>query len=91
MSDRERGRRGIGYGLAAYGLWGVVPLFWPLVQQAGSIELLAHRVVWSLAVSVVLALVLLPRGWYGRLASRGTLLLLGLAAAVVSVNWGVYI
>jgi chloramphenicol-sensitive protein RarD len=91
VSDRERGRRGIGYGLAAYGLWGVVPLFWPLVQRAGSVELLAHRVVWSLAVSVVLALVLLPRGWYGRLASRRTLLLLALAAAVVSVNWGVYI
>ncbi len=91
MSDRERGRRGIGYGLAAYGLWGVVPLFWPLVQRAGSVELLAHRVVWSLAVSVVLALVLLPRGWYGRMASGRTLLLLGLAAAVVSVNWGVYI
>ena len=91
MSDRERERRGIGYGLAAYGLWGVVPLFWPLVERAGSIELLAHRVVWSLAVSVVLALVLLPRGWYRRMASGRTLLLLGLAAAVVSVNWGVYI
>ena len=91
MSDRERGRKGIGYGLAAYGLWGVVPLFWPLVQRAGSVELLAHRVVWSLVVSVVLALVLLPRGWYGRMASHRTLLLLALAAAVVSVNWGVYI
>ncbi len=91
MSDRERGRRGIGYGLAAYGLWGVVPLFWPLVQRAGSVELLAHRVVWSLVVSLVLALALLPRGWYRRMASRRTLLLLALAAAVVSVNWGIYI
>jgi chloramphenicol-sensitive protein RarD len=35
--------------------------------------------------------VLLPRGWYGRIATRRTLLMLGLAAAVVSVNWGVYI
>jgi chloramphenicol-sensitive protein RarD len=91
VSDRERERNGIGYGLAAYGLWGVVPLFWPLVARAGSLELLAHRVVWSLVISVGLALVLLPRGWYGRIASRRTLGMLGLAAAVVSVNWGVYI
>jgi chloramphenicol-sensitive protein RarD len=91
VADRERERHGIGYGLAAYGLWGAVPLFWPLVARAGSLELLAHRVVWSLVISVLLALVLLPKGWYGRMATRRTLLMLGLAAAVVSVNWGVYI
>lgn len=91
MTERDRERRGVGYGLAAYGLWGVVPLFWPLVARAGSLELLAHRVVWSLLISAGLALVLLPRGWFGRLADRRTLLMLGLAAAVVSVNWGLYI
>ena len=91
MTERDRQRRGIGYGLGAYGLWGAVPLFWPLVARAGSLELLAHRVVWSLVISAVLALALLNRGWFGRLATRRTLLMLGLAAAVVSVNWGVYI
>ncbi|MCW2809871.1 MAG: hypothetical protein JWP61_329 [Friedmanniella sp.] len=91
MTERDTERRGIGYGLAAYGLWGAVPLFWPLVARAGSLELLAHRVVWSLVISVALALVVLPRGWFARMATRRTLLMLGLAAAVVSVNWGVYI
>jgi chloramphenicol-sensitive protein RarD len=91
VTERDRQRRGIGYGLGAYGLWGAVPLFWPLVDRAGSLELLAHRVVWSLVISALLALVLLPRGWFGRLATPRTLLMLGLAAAVVSVNWGVYI
>ena len=91
MTERDRQRRGIGYGLGAYGLWGAVPLFWPLVARAGSLELLAHRVVWSLVISALLAVVLLPRGWFGRLATARTLLMLGLAAAVVSVNWGVYI
>ncbi|CAA9301770.1 MAG: Uncharacterized inner membrane protein RarD [uncultured Friedmanniella sp.] len=91
MTERDRQRRGIVYGLGAYGLWGAVPLFWPLVDRAGSLELLAHRVVWSLVISAVLALVLLDRGWFRRLASRRALLMLALAAAVVSVNWGVYI
>lgn len=91
VTQRDRERRGIGYGLAAYGLWGAVPLFWPLVARSGALELLAHRVVWSLLISAVLSLVLLPKGWLGRFASRRTIGLLGLAAAVVSVNWGVYI
>ncbi len=91
MTEQDRERRGIGYGLAAYGLWGAVPLFWPLVARAGSVELLAHRVVWSLIISAVLALVLLPRNWLRPYLNRRTLLMLGLAAAVVSVNWGLYI
>ena len=89
MADREG--RGIGYGLAAYGLWGVVPLFWPLVAQAGSIEILAHRVVWSFVISVVLVAVTVRRGFWTRMARRRTLVLLGFAAAIVSVNWGTYI
>ncbi|RYZ31428.1 MAG: EamA family transporter RarD [Propionibacteriaceae bacterium] len=88
---QDRGRRGIAYGLAAYGLWGVVPLFWPLVARAGSIEILAHRIVWSFVISVVLVAVTVRRGFWTRMARRRTLLLLGAAAAIVSVNWGTYI
>jgi chloramphenicol-sensitive protein RarD len=88
---RARERRGIGYGLAAYGLWGAVPLFWPLVARAGSIEILAQRIVWSFAISVVLVLVTVRRGFWTRMANRRTLVLLGCAAAIVSVNWGTYI
>ncbi len=91
MSEQDRQRRGTLYGLGAYGLWGAVPLFWPLVARSGSLELLAHRVLWSLVISALLALVVLRRGWFARLATRRTLLMLGLAAAVVSVNWGLYI
>ncbi|MGI3780528.1 MAG: EamA family transporter RarD [Janthinobacterium lividum] len=89
MADRER--RGVGYGLAAYGVWGAVPLFWPLVARAGSIEILAHRIVWSFVISVVLVAVTVRRGFWTRVARRRTLLLLGAAAAIVSVNWGTYI
>jgi len=40
---------------------------------------------------VILIIVVVPRGWWGRIASRRNLIMLGAAAAVVSVNWGVYI
>jgi chloramphenicol-sensitive protein RarD len=88
--QEARGRRGIVYGLAAYACWGLVPLFWPLVARATALELLAQRVVWSLAVAVVLLLTV-PRGWWGRIRSARNLGMLALAAGVISVNWGLYI
>ena len=87
----DRTRRGVVYGLAAYGLWGAVPLFWPLVSRASAPELLAHRVIWSLVICVLLLLVVVPKGWWSRVGNRRSLLLLAAAAALVSVNWGTYI
>jgi chloramphenicol-sensitive protein RarD len=90
--DHEaRGRRGVIYGLAAYACWGLVPLFWPLVNRATAFELLAQRVVWSLVVSLVLLFSTVPRGWWGRIRSRRNLTLLTFAALTISVNWGLYI
>lgn len=91
QTPQTRERRGIVYGLAAYALWGIVPLFWPLVSRATALELLAQRVVWSLVVAVVLLLTTVPRGWWAKIRSTRNLLMLALAAAVISVNWGLYI
>ncbi|CAM5627597.1 hypothetical protein SANTM175S_06298 [Streptomyces antimycoticus] len=38
-------RSGLLYGFAAYAFWGLVPLFWPLLEPAGAVEILAHRMV----------------------------------------------
>ncbi len=84
-------RQGLLAGLGAYLLWGSVPLFWPLVARAGAVEILAHRVVWSLVISGALLLVMGRRGWWTRVGHPRTLVLLSVAAAVVAVNWGVYI
>jgi chloramphenicol-sensitive protein RarD len=91
QEQHSRQRRGIGYGLAAYALWGAVPIFWPLVSRASALELLAQRVIWSLVICVILLLTVVPRGWWSRIGNRRSLLLLAGAAAVVSVNWGTYI
>lgn len=83
-------RRGAAWGAAAYLLWGLFPLYWPLLEPAGAVEILSHRVVWSLVVVVALLAVL---GGFRRVRGLGArrLGLLTVAAAVVSVNWGVYI
>lgn len=85
-------RRGFLSGVAAYALWGAFPLYWPLLEPAGAIEILAHRIVWT-GVTMVLVITLLGR--WGRLravvADRRVLALLAVAAVVISVNWATYI
>ncbi len=87
----EHSRRGIAYGLGAYGIWGLVPLFWNLVRSASALEILAMRMAWSLVFALGLSFVVLRRGWFAQMATRRTLVMLAAAAVLVSVNWGVYI
>ncbi|MGI8760720.1 MAG: EamA family transporter RarD [Jatrophihabitantaceae bacterium] len=92
MHDDAEGRRGLTYGIGAYLLWGVFPLFFPLLEPAGTIEILAQRMVWSL---VVVAVILRVSGSFAGVRAvlrdrRKTVLLL-LAAVVITVNWGTYI
>jgi chloramphenicol-sensitive protein RarD len=83
-------RRGVAYGAAAYLLWGLFPLFWPLLEPAGPVEILAHRIVWSLLV--VLGILAVQRNWaWARALGRRRLALLAVAAALIAVNWGTYI
>ncbi|MEU4354508.1 EamA family transporter RarD [Streptomyces virginiae] len=92
MKAGNEQRAGLLYGFGAYGMWGLVPLFWPLLMPAGAVEILAHRMTWSLAV-VGLALLAVRRwGWIRELLRRPRKLgLTALAASVISVNWGLYI
>ena len=86
----ERDRVGVLYGAAAFGLWGLFPLYWPLLEPAGPVEILAHRMVWSLAVVVGILLVRRRLSHAFRLGRR-RYVLLAAAAVFVTVNWGVYI
>ncbi|MGW1258017.1 EamA family transporter RarD [Streptomyces sp. NPDC002513] len=73
-------------------MWGLVPLFWPLLKPAGAIEILAHRMVWSLLLVGLALLVMRRWAWAGELLRQPRKLgLVTIAAAVITVNWGVYI
>jgi chloramphenicol-sensitive protein RarD len=76
--------------ISAYTLWGLFPAFWPLLAPAVPVEVLAHRIMWTAVLMVVVISVtrgwgqlraLRPRGW-GMVAAAG---------ALVTVNWGLYI
>ncbi|WP_370248309.1 EamA family transporter RarD [Nocardioides sp.] len=85
-------RGGLAYGVAAYLIWGAFPLYWPLLEPSGPVEILAHRVLWS--VLVMLALVALTRRTAqlrALAADRRTRSLLALAALTITSNWAMYI
>ncbi|GAB3242212.1 EamA family transporter RarD [Nocardioides dilutus] len=85
-------RRGLFLGIAAYGLWGGFPLYFPLLEPAGAVEILAHRILWTM-VTMGLLVVLFRRTPQLRaiLADRRTVLLLASAALVITFNWATYI
>ncbi|WP_034267645.1 EamA family transporter RarD [Actinospica robiniae] len=85
-------RRGLIYGIAAYALWGLFPLYWPLLKPAGALEILASRMIWSLVAVAVLLAARKHWSWFAELRrTPRKIALLGAAAALVSVNWGTYI
>ncbi|TCC59728.1 EamA family transporter RarD [Kribbella pittospori] len=85
-------RRGFIYGFAAYLIWGLFPLYWKLLDHSGAIELLAHRVVWSLVTIAILVVVLRKFGQVRALLREPRRRWPLIAAAfLISANWGTYI
>lgn len=85
-------RSGLTMGVGAYLCWGLFPLYWPLLDPAGSLEALAHRVAWSLVFVALLLTV--TRRWsaFRDIWRDGRrVLFLGLASVVIAVNWGTFI
>ncbi|WP_425541037.1 EamA family transporter RarD [Streptomyces coeruleorubidus] len=73
-------------------MWGLVPLFWPLLKPAGAVEILAHRMVWSLVFVGAALLVLRRWAWAGELLRQPRRLgLVTVAATFITLNWGLYI
>lgn len=88
----EEQRRGLALGAAAYGMWGLFPLYWTLLTPSTAIEVLAHRICWSLVTMIALVLLLRRRTQLVAILRdrRVTLLLTG-GALVISLNWGGFI
>ena len=82
--------RGIALGVGAYMIWGVLPIFWKALDTVGSVEILAHRIVWSV---VFLGVIIAIRGSWDEIrglspAVTGRLLVAG---SLLALNWATYI
>ncbi|NOX24001.1 MAG: EamA family transporter RarD [Actinobacteria bacterium] len=83
-------RDGVIYGISAYLLWGLLPIYWKQFQQVGAITVLGHRIVWSALFLVILIGIKRRWGWVRTVPRTTYLLLLG-GALLLAINWGVYI
>ncbi|WP_344246234.1 EamA family transporter RarD [Isoptericola hypogeus] len=85
-------RWGLPLGLSAFLLWGAMPLFFPLLEPAGAVEIIAHRVVWSLVFCLVLlAATRTFRSFVAALRAPRTLGALAVASVLILVNWTTYV
>ncbi|MGI5189451.1 EamA family transporter RarD [Promicromonospora sp. CA-289599] len=89
---QQQDRWGLPLGIGAYLLWGGMPLFFPLLQPAGALEIVAHRIVWSLLFCLIALAALRQLGDF-RTALRSPRILgtFVVAAALIVVNWVVYV
>ena len=84
--------KGMFYAIAAYGMWGLLPIFWKSLQDVPALEILSHRMVWSLGLLLLLLLVRRRWDWLKTAVKQPRTILLFLASTtLLSVNWFVYI
>ena len=89
---QRRAQAGLLYGLAAYGLWGIMPIYFKWLQAVPSIDIVAHRIVWSLLVLVLLVTVAKAWDQIGQaIRSRKALAMLLVTAVLIGTNWLLYV
>lgn len=85
-------RDGLVAGLVAYTLWGILPIYFKLVESVSSTEVLLHRIIWAIPFGALI--IHLRRQWPDvaeALKHRQMMLWLTLTAVLIAVNWYVYI
>jgi chloramphenicol-sensitive protein RarD len=91
-SEPRPARRGLVLGLGAYGLWGVLPIYFKAIDSVAAIDIVAHRILWSLPF---LAMLLALAGGFAEvrraIRNRGTIRLLTLTALLIGINWLLYV
>jgi len=90
-ADRHPGT-GFALGLGAYGLWGILPIYFKAVADVPAVDIVAHRVLWSLPFLALL--ITIARGWGSVVAAATrpkTLGVLALTALLIGGNWLLYV
>ena len=82
--------RGFWYGLGAYGIWGLFPIYWTLIEFVPADQIIAHRIVWSFALLALVRLLPIARREKMNL-TRGVVGLYAAAAVLIAVNWFLYV
>jgi rarD protein len=88
----SKNKLGLVFGFSAYGLWGLFPLYWPLLKPANALEIVSHRAVWTLVFCIIiLGITKALKSTITTLKRPRVALKLFAASFLISVNWLVYI
>ena len=88
----SKNKFGLLFGVSAYSLWGIFPLYWPLLEPANPLEIVSHRAVWTLVFCfIVLAATKALKSTLATLKRPKVAVKLFLSSLLVSINWLVYI
>lgn len=92
LTGRDEATKGTAYGLVAYGLWGLFPLYFTALEPAGAWEILAHRIIWTFVFCAAILLARRDLSWARALVARPKLAAgVALASVLIAVNWVVYV
>lgn len=84
--------KGLTYGILAYILWGVLPLYWYLLRAIPASEILVNRIIWSLVFLAILLSIRRRWGWVKPFLSQPkTILIICVSAILIAINWFIYI
>ena len=85
-------RRGTTFGFLAYGIWGLFPLYFAALAPAGAFEILAHRILWTLAFCALVLAVRRDGAWVRQVLARPRLAGgIGVAGLLIAANWTIYV
>ena len=93
VEDKAKVRSlGLLFGVSAYTLWGLFPIYWPLLKPANPLEIVSHRAVWTLVFCfIVLALTKTLKSTLSLLKRPKIVVGLFLSSILISINWIIYI
>jgi chloramphenicol-sensitive protein RarD len=83
---------GLVFGVSAYSLWGLFPIYWPLLEPANPVEIVSHRAVWTLVFCfIILWLTKTLKSTLALLKRPKIVAGLFLGSLLISINWIIYI
>jgi chloramphenicol-sensitive protein RarD len=92
MSEQQNSRSGFAFGIGVYFLWGLVPLYFKLLDHVGAVEIVAHRIIWAVGfLALLLLLTSRLASLRSTLRNRRMVVLLGLSSLLIAINWLTYI
>ncbi|HSG54272.1 MAG TPA: EamA family transporter RarD, partial [Paracoccaceae bacterium] len=84
--------QGLAFALGAYILWGFLPLYMKALSHMGAAEVVAHRIIWSVPIALVVLIATRRTGALREALRNPRMLGMGcVTAALISINWGIYV